>query len=201
MIEEWRSIKDFPDYAVSNFGRVKSIKTNKIRVLSKNSSGYIKLNLYKNNKEYLKLVHRLVLKTFGDDNNCLFVNHKDGNKENNNISNLEWCTRSENMIHAYKNNLRIITEDFRIKMSKNNKNRKFSKMHRERLSASHRGLHVGTKNIKAKLCDGEIFLIKKILNSNYYKSGMITQKYIGNMFLVTQSQISAIKLNKVWNYE
>lgn len=52
-------------------------------------------------------MHRIILKTFKPNNNCsrLDVNHIDGNKSNNNLENLEWCTRSENVIHAFNTGL------------------------------------------------------------------------------------------------
>lgn len=71
------------------------------------------------------LVHRVILKTLCpiEDMGNLDVNHKDGNKTNNNISNLEWCTRSENVIHSYKNGLqdnvgghRLFTKDDKYKL-------------------------------------------------------------------------------------
>lgn len=61
----------------------------------------------KNNKSKIIRVHRIVAKTFLVlKENVKEVNHKDGNKENNCISNLEWITHQENMIHAYKNGLK-----------------------------------------------------------------------------------------------
>lgn len=70
-------------------------------------SGYKEMILFKNNKPYYFLVHRIVLKAFNPIENMdiLQVNHKDGNKLNNNIENLEWCTRSENIIHSFENGL------------------------------------------------------------------------------------------------
>ncbi len=58
------------------------------------------------NRKYY-LVHRLVAETFiPNPNKFKDVNHKDGNKLNNNVNNLEWCTRSYNLIHAYNNGLK-----------------------------------------------------------------------------------------------
>lgn len=68
-----------------------------------NSTGYYVVSLRKNGVQKTEKVHRLIAKTFL--NNILNksdVNHKDGNKLNNNIDNLEWCTKSENHIHKYK---------------------------------------------------------------------------------------------------
>lgn len=110
MEEEWKDIEGYEgDYQVSNFGRVKSFKRDfngKILKVRKNN-GYGMVDLRnKELKKHFLLVHRLVAKYFlnnieGKD----YVNHKDGNKLNNHVKNLEWCTHSDNMKHAYKNKL------------------------------------------------------------------------------------------------
>ena len=69
-------------------------------------NGYFALNLIKEGKSKTKYIHRLVAETFIDNPNSKDeVNHKDGNKLNNRIDNLEWVTRAENMQHAYKHGL------------------------------------------------------------------------------------------------
>lgn len=69
--------------------------------------GYLRVGLMTSNGRKFFMVHRLVMETFSPrpDSLQLQVNHKDGNKENNNLENLEWCTGLENIAHAYKNNL------------------------------------------------------------------------------------------------
>ena len=65
--------------------------------------GYLEVSFWVNNKGKHKRVHRLVADAFCEKRaECEEVNHKDGNKLNNAADNLEWCTKSENMIHAYK---------------------------------------------------------------------------------------------------
>lgn len=104
--EIWKDMKNFKGfYKISNEGQIKN-KKNKILKTSINHNGYIVVYLYKDGKKYAKKVHRLVAETFitkieGKNQ----VNHIDGNKRNNNVNNLEWCTQSENIKHAYKNNL------------------------------------------------------------------------------------------------
>lgn len=112
MAKEKFIILDFnTNYAVSNFGNVMNINTKKI--LSPQDKGYLFVTLHnvsntRNKKGYRKQyrIHRLVAKYFIDNpDNKPYVNHKDGNKHNNNVDNLEWVTESENTQHAYKNKL------------------------------------------------------------------------------------------------
>lgn len=71
-----------------------------------NCRGYMVCALYKNGKSKNRFVHRMVLSAFIDKpNGKYFVNHKDGNKQNNHISNLEWVTCKQNTRHAYENGL------------------------------------------------------------------------------------------------
>lgn len=113
--------KDIPGYEgkyqVSNYGNVKSLSrkikiksgyrlsNERIMKLSYNKT-YIQVQLGKNGRFHT--VHRLVALTFIENNDTnKVVNHIDGNKKNNHLSNLEWVTRSENQIHAYKLGLQI----------------------------------------------------------------------------------------------
>ena len=110
MEEIWKDIKNYEGlYIVSNLGNIKSFvryKDGKILKPQKNKKGYLQILLYKNGKPSTKKVHRLVAETFLDNfYDKPQVNHIDGNKENNNVANLEMVTNSENQIHAYKNNL------------------------------------------------------------------------------------------------
>lgn len=104
--EKWCQIEDFPNYQVSNKGRIKSNNTGKI-IHSKNCRGYDRVSIYNNGHRSDKFIHRLVAETFIDNPlNKSEVNHIDGNKLNNMVSNLEWCTRSENLKHAFNTNLK-----------------------------------------------------------------------------------------------
>jgi hypothetical protein len=114
MIEIWKDIIDYEGlYQVSNMGRVKSydrlecvngvirLRKGKMLKLSKCTNGYLKVSLRPIIDTQYKLVHRLVAQTFIENEyNKLTVNHKDSNRENNNVMNLEWSTHSENMYHA-----------------------------------------------------------------------------------------------------
>ena len=106
MEEEWRPIKGYEGlYEVSNMGRVKSLHRHQSAILKQGMghSGYMGVSLYKNGTRNRTLVHRLVATAFiQNPYNYEIVNHKDGNKNNNIVDNLEWCTSSYNTKHAYR---------------------------------------------------------------------------------------------------
>lgn len=111
-------------YQVSDFGRIKSLKfmKEKILKLKKTSGGYLHVLLYKDGKNKDHRAHRLVAQSFiPNPENKPEVNHIDGNKENNNINNLEWVTGTENKKHAYKIGLRGTTEKVRMMCVENGK--------------------------------------------------------------------------------
>lgn len=115
-MEIWKDIPEYEgSYKVSNKGRVKSfistfngsernIVKEKILKPAVGRDGYLKVRLTHCNKTLHSLfIHRLVLIAFkGYDKERLFVNHINGNKQDNRLENLEWVTPSENMKHAYR---------------------------------------------------------------------------------------------------
>lgn len=111
-MENWKDIKGYEGiYQVSDLGRVKSLSRLCGRVVvgerilkqSFTKDGYKRVRLLHNDKDVTRTVHRLVAEHFlPNDDPKMTVNHKDGNKTNNDVSNLEWVNRSEQMIHAYK---------------------------------------------------------------------------------------------------
>lgn len=97
MIEEWKIISRFPKYEVSSFGRVRKISTNKLLFLKNHTAGYKQVIIQENNKKYYLYVHRLVAEAFIDNpNDYPYINHKDEDKTNNRVNNLEWCTPKYN---------------------------------------------------------------------------------------------------------
>jgi len=121
--EEWKDIKGFEGlYQVSNLGQIKSLyftsnktkkkyRRDKILKQQKDKQGYMTIRLSYFGKDKTYKTHRLVAKTFIPNiENKLEINHIDGNKANNIVSNLEWTTRSENQKHAYKYGLQTQTE-------------------------------------------------------------------------------------------
>lgn len=119
MKEVWKDIKGYENlYEVSNFGNVRN--TEKKLLTQFKNKGYLCVDLYKNNQRKHYRIHRLVLMTFNENNNYnLDVNHKDGNKLNNKLDNLEWCTRKENLKHAVRNGLN--KQSIKITAIKNSK--------------------------------------------------------------------------------
>ena len=110
---EWRIVEDFTDYAVSSEGQIKRIhsagnikasnaKVGRILKQARNkNSGYLYVALSLQRQRRTLLVHRLVAQAFlGPCPKGKEVNHKDGNKENNRVENLEYLTPKENMRHA-----------------------------------------------------------------------------------------------------
>lgn len=122
MEEIWKPMPDYPDhYEISNTGLVRSkavfiphdgnwdktqkgyIKKRKLHSSRLNRYGYRVVKLCKYGKCRTLTVHRLVAKSFiPNPNNHTQVNHIDGNKDNNNVNNLEWVSMSENILHAYR---------------------------------------------------------------------------------------------------
>lgn len=121
--EIWKDVIGYEGlYLVSNFGKVKSldmvlpykrhgknqtrIRKGKILTPVKTNRGYLRVEMCSNAKAKLNLVHRLVAMAFiPNPNNLTEVNHKDCNKLNNYVGNLEWVSSSENKIHAFTNKL------------------------------------------------------------------------------------------------
>ena len=100
-MDEWRRIEDLP-YSVNYSGEVRNDRTGKILKPNK-TAGYYQVRLWVNRTIYYRLVHRLVASAFVENKDGKQeVNHKDGDKTNNNANNLEWVTRSENQVHRYR---------------------------------------------------------------------------------------------------
>ncbi len=102
--EEWRSITGFANYQVSNIGRVRNVKTEKILKPGLQARGYYQATLYKEGKRTWDYVHRLVAREFVDNpEGRLIVDHIDNNKSNNCVNNLRWVNASQNNMNSRKN--------------------------------------------------------------------------------------------------
>lgn len=118
-MEEWKAVKGYEGfYEVSSLGRVRSLprRSTSGRVLKQyvsSHNGYCYVNLSKHNKSGSARVHCLVMAAFDPvDKKPGFdpehtINHIDGDKTNNRLENLEWCTQSENQKHAYRTGLEL----------------------------------------------------------------------------------------------
>jgi len=104
MQEEWKQINGFEDkYLISNKGEVKSLKNNIILKSFDNKRGYLQVTIQKESKRFARKIHRLVAIHFiPNPLNLPQVNHIDGIKTNNNVTNLEWCDNTFNVNHAIK---------------------------------------------------------------------------------------------------
>ena len=175
--ELWKSIKDFPEYQISNMGRIKSltrtiphkrtgITTVNGRILKQDNWGpYCLGSLSQKGKLYKFLVHLLVIQHFGDPkpSSKYQCNHADGDKSNNWDNNLEWMTPKENTQHSYDMGL--------------NKGRK------------------GEESPIAKLTDQKVKDIR-----SRYSNGEFTQKELAKFFKVCQSVIHDIVTYKSWKH-
>jgi hypothetical protein len=112
MQEIWKDILGYEGlYQISNYGNVRSLHwnhSNQIRLLTPfDNDGYLRIGFRQQGKLKNHLIHVLVAKAFiPNPNNLPQVNHKDGNKHNNLVSNLEWISNSDNVKHAIRNHLR-----------------------------------------------------------------------------------------------
>lgn len=108
--EEWRDVVGYEGlYEVSNFGRVKSLQRDVAKILKSNPGigGYLRVVLCKNEVKKNRFVHVLVAQAFiPNPEGKKQVNHRDGNKKNNHVDNLEWTTPAENIAHAFELGLR-----------------------------------------------------------------------------------------------
>ena len=124
--ETWRDVHGYEGlYKVSNKGNVRSVdRINHIgrkysgRMLRPryHTNGYLQVDLRKGGIRKSKLIHRLVAEVFiPNQNNYLEINHKDEDKSNNNVENLEWCTREYNMNHGTRNARASQTQSKKVK--------------------------------------------------------------------------------------
>lgn len=104
MIDKAVPIKGFDGYFVTKSGVVFSEKRGQLKPRKPHMvRDYVRVNIRADGVTRLKLVHRIVAETFlPNPDNKPEVNHKDGDKLNNHVDNLEWCSRSENLKHSYK---------------------------------------------------------------------------------------------------
>ncbi len=190
--EIWKIIEDFPDYFVSNFGRIKSFKryngTNK-RILTqiKNNSGYFYIHLSKNGEEKPKLVHRLVFEAFiGKLEEDCDAHHIDEYKENNIPKNLESKPHGKHMADHHKG--KVFSEEHKKKISKNHVGmigKHHSEKTRNKMSENHVGMIEKHHSEESK---------KKISENNPNK--LTNQKIIDIQIDIEKEKLSQRELAK-----
>lgn len=132
-MEEWKTIDNYEDlYMVSTLGKVKSLKHNRVLRPNIKHDGYMFVILCKNGKVKPFRVHRLVAQAFiPNPDNLPEVNHKDENKVNNTVENLEWCTSSYNINYGTRNHKCMITRGTPVKCVETRYNISFSERSRK----------------------------------------------------------------------
>lgn len=163
-------------YTIDTNGTVTSYMQTKPRILKpgkvyklNKDNPHLRVTLYKNNRTQRIFVHRLVAKHFIPNPNKLpNINHKDGNKSNNHVDNLEWCTQSENMLHSYHT-------------LKNQHVRQYD----DRRS--------GELNGSSKLTQNQVATIRAL-----YQNRRMNQTLIAKRFNTTRVHINKIINNKLW---
>lgn len=116
----WKWIPGYENiYQVNECGEIYSFHSKRLLKPYIASDGYLRVNLSKNNKVKITMLHRIVAEVFiPNPNNLPVVNHIDGNKGNPNIGNLEWVTFSDNSYHAFAHGLSRISDRCKKAVSK-----------------------------------------------------------------------------------
>lgn len=203
--EVWKVITDFPDYKVSNLGRVKSLKFKKEKILKqqKNKKCYLLVRLCKNGKKQSRYTHHLVFENFNNYKlkNNYDIHHINENKQDNMISNLELMSHS---IHSINHNTGTCkSEETKKKISKNHigmKGKSHTKETKNKISETkkekfrNKELSVkGTNNPNYKLLKEQVAEIDFLLKEN-----KLTQDKICKLFKISKSTIYKIKTGKHW---
>jgi len=192
-IEQWKIITAYPNYAVSNLGRVMRVVTNKYhprqRILktASDSDGYQVVTLY-NPKPMTKKVHQLVMRAFvGPCPKNQEINHKNGIKVDNTRTNLEYVTPRQNKDHAIRHKLTAFGDRNAMrKYPGKNKIGEYAKNHPERVQ--------GINNPKAKLSENDVREIRRLSDTG------IQTIIVARRFGVTTTTIRGIKNRSHWRH-
>jgi hypothetical protein len=139
--EIWHDVIGFDGvYKVSNYGHIWSSITNNLRK-PRLCKGYLGLNLRRNGKDCFRSIHRIVAEAFLPDHSFeqWQVNHKNANKLDNTVNNLEWVTPKDNMLHAYRHGM---FDDYMAKRNKSGVVGVFAHRHGYRACIHYDGKHI-----------------------------------------------------------
>ena len=169
-------------FEVSTFGRIRNAKTKHIYALHTGANGYLQIctSICGSNKNIR--IHRCVAETFlNNPDNFEIVNHIDGNKQNNRLDNLEWCSRQYNYEHAVM--MELVNPDHSYYFGLN----------------SHYGYFQGSRNGMAKLTEDDVIYIRL----NYIPKGKgqkCNRRELAEYFGVSVGLISRIIKNEIWTH-
>lgn len=201
-MEDWKPFGD-GNYEASNKGRIRrkadGVNTyqGKIKKPSLSSNGYMIVGCFTNGKRTNVLVHRAVAESFiGTCPDQHQVNHKDGNKQNNNISNLEYVTVSGNAIHAFKTGLSSPP----TQRAKGNDH--WTRQHPEKLK---RGDDNPSRSRPDRLSRGETCKCSKLVDDNIREIRALSAEgfsmnQIAAMFNISRRNVSYILEGKTWKH-
>lgn len=115
-MEIWKPLKNFPSYNGSSEGRIMNVKTQRIMKVTVNSKGYARVGLVRNGQRYTVSVHKVIGETFLGEAPGMDIYHKDLNRLNNRIENLEWRCRGEIAKEAFERGTRHAARCTRIRV-------------------------------------------------------------------------------------
>ena len=192
MIEEWKYIPNTNNrYKISNIGNILSLCNGRQRILKPyiTNKGYARTCIRFSNGKKSVLVHRLVADSFLEHIDGINeINHKDGNKQNNSIDNLEYCTSKYNTWHKYHVLGYCHSESTRNKISLWHKGRKLSEDVRKKISIG----HTGKKRSAESVQKGAIKRCKKVVQYDLYMNQIATFNSIKEASIATHTNPSGI---------
>lgn len=178
-IIKFRAYQEFPKYEIGDDGSVYSLdfnhsKTRKALKQYSNEDGYKYVFLVVDGKRYKRLCHRLVAISFiPNPENKPQVNHKNGIRFDNDVTNLEWVTSKENTIHGYRSNGRKVSEKQKQIMSERAR---------------------GAGNPKAKLNESIVLSIRRL------RAKGISVKEVSERHGISRAQVSSIATGRTWKH-
>jgi hypothetical protein len=166
-------LREYPGYCVTDEGQIISLKSGRWKELKTSFSnyGYVIVSFSQYGKNQHKRVHRLVMEAFHGPSE-LEVNHKNGDKTDNRLENLEYCTHSQNIQHAWDMGLKVTTQS-----------------QREAVSIASQG----ERNHGSKLTDQQVIDLLAL-------KGAMLQKEAAQMFGISQAQVHRIWVGKKWKH-